>query len=192
MTSDSMKLTYTTIIVVILLISLSAMVRIEQFIPNVSPIAAIALLAGATLAAPFSFIVPIIAMVVSDAYIGFYSLPIMESVYGSFVLTVLLGTWLKGTRPAWKIIAATFAASTLFYLITNAAVWKFSGMYPQTLDGLFLSYYYAIPFYRNTLFGDMIYTYSLFLAAQHMPVVLAIMYQYAIRARKHFSGAHEN
>ena len=160
-------------LLIIALIAGAAFIRLIPHAPNATPVTAIALLGGATLAAPWSFVVPLAAMVAADIVIGFDAWPITLAIYGSFIVTVLLGRWLlRGQRSPWLILISSLLSSCLFYLITNAAVWKFSGMYPPTLDGLLLSYLYAIPFFRNTLLGDMAYVFSLFLAAQYAPVTV--------------------
>ncbi len=158
-------------LLVVGLIVLSSYIRTQQYFPNISPIAAIALFGGATLTAPWSFAVPLIAQFTSDVFIGFDRMPITYAIYASFIITVLFGSWLKKFSP-WRMLGASLASSTLFYLVTNAAVWKFSQLYPQTGDGLIMSYLYAIPFFRNTLFGDLIYSASLFLAYFYLPVIL--------------------
>jgi len=57
---------------------------------------------------------------------------------------------------------AALAGSVLFFLITNFGVWWFQSLYPHTLDGLIACYVAAIPFFRNTLLGDLLYTAVLF------------------------------
>lgn len=153
------------------LIIISSYIRTQQYFPNISPIAAIALFGGATLASPWSYALPLAAQLTSDIIIGFDRLPVTYAVYASFVVTVLFGSWLKKFSPL-RLLGASLASSTLFYLVTNAAVWRFSELYPQTSDGLILSYLYAIPFFRNTLFGDLIYSTSLFVAYFYVPVIV--------------------
>jgi hypothetical protein len=160
------------------LIVAAALIRIGQFIPNVAPISAIALLGGATLSPVAAFIVPTVAMLAADSVIGFDYWPITAAVYLSFALTVGLGMTLRGRWNPWRLAGVSILSSILFYLITNAAVWRFSGMYPPTLDGLWLSYWLALPFFRNTLFGDMAYTFTLFLAVQYVPVVFRALKRY--------------
>ncbi|MDR0574632.1 MAG: hypothetical protein LBG96_11490 [Tannerella sp.] len=46
--------------------------------------------------------------------------------------------------------------------VTNFGVWFSSGMYPQTLVGLQACYIAGIPFFWNTLLGDVVYTGVLF------------------------------
>ena len=53
-------------------------------------------------------------------------------------------------------------ASVIFFVVTNAAVWAFTPLYAHTLAGLMQSYTMAIPFFKNSLAGDLGYTAVLF------------------------------
>ncbi|TSA45434.1 hypothetical protein D4R52_02475, partial [bacterium] len=97
-----------------------------------------------------------------DIFIGFYNPSIMAAVYLSFLLSGLLGLWIKKNKTAGRVVSAAIFASVQFYLITNFAVWAFGTMYPHTLAGLLASYANAIPFFRNTLAGDLFYTGAMF------------------------------
>lgn len=151
---------------VVLLAIVAAAIRMVEHWPNVTPVAATALMAGSYLGLPWGLLLPGLVMVVSDTVIGFSSWPITAAVYGSFGATVWLGRGLLQQRTAWRVIEASLLASVLFYLVTNAAVWAFSGMYPLTAEGLRMSYWWGIPFFRNTLLGDLIFTGGFFLAAR--------------------------
>jgi hypothetical protein len=50
----------------------------------------------------------------------------------------------------------------LFFVVTNFGVWAFTDMYPRTGDGLTACFIAAIPFFRNTLAGDLFYAAVLF------------------------------
>lgn len=169
------------------LMAAAAFIRLVPHVPNATPVAAVALFGGATLPAPWSLAVPLLTMLVSDAVIGFDAWPITIAIYGSFSVSVLLGRSLRIRRGPGRILGATLASSVLFYLVTNAAVWWWSGMYPRSLDGLLLSYFYAIPFFRHTLYGDMAYTFSLFLAADYAPVIIRNLGQW----RERLAVAHQ-
>jgi hypothetical protein len=56
----------------------------------------------------------------------------------------------------------TLASSLMFFGVTNLAVWAAGSLYPRTLVGLILCYAAAIPFFRNSLIGDMAYAATLF------------------------------
>jgi hypothetical protein len=50
----------------------------------------------------------------------------------------------------------------LFFAITNFGMWLFSGFYPRTVEGLETCFVAAIPFFQNTLAGDLFYATLLF------------------------------
>lgn len=131
--------------------------------PNFAPITAIALFAGARMEKrSLAVLVPLAAMVASDAIIGFYDARILASVYASFILSGALGMLIRKRVTLWRVSGSAIASSLLFFLITNAAVWLFSGMYPSTLAGLAESYSMGLPFFRFTLLGDLFYTIVIF------------------------------
>jgi hypothetical protein len=101
-------------------------------------------------------------MFVSDIFIGFYSWPIMLSVYGSFFIASLLGEYIKNHKNVGSIAVVTLSSSIIFFLITNWAVWQFGTMYAHSWQGLLDSYLMAIPFFRNSLVGDIFYAGLLF------------------------------
>lgn len=141
----------------ILVILIAAILRLVPHEPNVAPIAAMALFGGAYLSRKWALVVPILAMIISDYFIGFHSLWMW--VYGSFLLTVVMGFWVRKNLSFKNIVLASTTSSILFYLITNFGVWFAGTMYPKTLAGLGQSYFMGLPFFRNTLVGD--YGYNL-------------------------------
>lgn len=133
-------------------------------IPNFAPIAAMALFGGVYfINKRYAILIPLAAMLVADIFIGFYSPWIMASVYGSFLLIGLLGLWLKDHKTLPNIIGASLIGSVAFFLLTNFAVWAVPhSLYPHTLQGLLQSYMMGLPFFRNTLMGDLFYTGAMF------------------------------
>ncbi|MBI4128010.1 MAG: hypothetical protein HY459_02970 [Parcubacteria group bacterium] len=144
-----------------LLILLIILGRILPHQWNVAPVAAAALLAGAILPRIWAIAVPFFGMLVSDFSIGFYEFPVMLSVYVSFIAAAFIGGWVRSFTPH-RIVLASLASSTLFFLVTNFAVWATADWYPKTFSGLGLSYLLGLPFFRNTLLGDLLYTGLLF------------------------------
>lgn len=139
-------------------ILLGALSRLIPHIPNFTPVAALALFGGYSLSKKQAFFMPLLIMFVSDLFIGFDSLPMRIFVYGSFLLTVLIGRSLKRSLSYKNMILASFASSILFFVITNFAVWMFTPLYLKTFNGLINCYLMALPFFRNTLLGDLFYT----------------------------------
>lgn len=133
--------------------------RVLPHAPNFAPVGAIALYGGAAFRNRLSaFSIPIAALVLSDLFIGFYTLPIMLSVYGSFLLAVGIGRWVRRRQTVVTVLAGALGSSLSFFLATNAAVWAFGSLYPKTAAGLFASYVAGLPFYRNTLLSDVFYS----------------------------------
>lgn len=130
---------------------------------NFAPIAAMALFSGTYfLDRKQAFIVPLVAMIISDAFIGFYNPLIMLSVYLCFSISVLIGVYIKKNKSLTNVIGSSLLSSVIFYLITNFAVWGFGNWYPFTVSGLMQSYIMAIPFFKWTLLGDLFYVTVMF------------------------------
>ena len=82
----------------------AALARILPHPANFAPIAAMALFGGTYMSKKQAFIIPLFAMTVSDMFIGFDSIPMRIAVYGSFLISVLIGLWLKNHKNAKTII----------------------------------------------------------------------------------------
>ena len=139
----------------------AAALRLVPHPPNFTPIAAMALFGGAYLPRrALAFVAPLAALVLSDLFLGFYHG--MPTVYFATGLIVLIGWWLSSRRSVVRIAAAALASSILFFVLTNLGMWAFSGIYPHTLAGLTACYLAAIPFFQNTVAGDLFYSGLLF------------------------------
>ena len=138
----------------------AAAFRLVPHPPNFAPIGAMALFGGAMLSKRWlAFAAPFGALLLSDAILGFHAT--MWAVYLAFGLIVALGMVLLKTRSTVRIAGASLAASLLFFIISNFAVWL-SGGYPMTLAGLAACYTAAIPFFWNSVAGDLFFSALLF------------------------------
>lgn len=144
------------IVVVILLIIVGVWSRFVPHPANFTALTAIALLSGAVLPRRISVIVPLLAMMVSDLFIGIHSLSVV--VWLSFACATLIGWWVARKLTVSRVVFASIASSTLFFIITNFAVWVEGRMYMLRIDGLVQCYVNALPFYRTMLLGDLLYT----------------------------------
>jgi len=61
-----------------------------------------------------------------------------------------------------NVIGAGLSASIIFFLVSNFGVWLGSPMYPQNISGLITCYITGIPFFGNTIGGDLFYSAVLF------------------------------
>ncbi|HET7673765.1 MAG TPA: DUF6580 family putative transport protein [Candidatus Saccharimonadales bacterium] len=146
----------------IVLIILGVLIRLEPHLANFAPIAAIALFAGVYLKRRYALLLPLSAMFMSDIVIGFDSIQSRLTVYGSFAFVGLIGLAVKKKKNIATIAGGSIAGSLVFYLITNFAYLYPASMYPHNLSGVIASYHNALPFFRNTLAGDLFYTGLLF------------------------------
>ena len=135
--------------------------RILPHEPNFAPIGALALFGGTYFKGWKAFVVPLAAMIISDLFLGFHST--MVWVYGSFLLISLLGKVFLSGRVKWrKLFGLSLLSSVLFYLITNFGVWAMGTMYVHDFSGLLQSYVMGLPFFRNTILGDITYNFVFF------------------------------
>lgn len=165
------------------LLCLASLLRLAPHLPNVAPIGAIALFAGARLTGRWIWLVPIAALLATDALIGWYTPAIMATVYGSFALIALLGRFLKNRSTVPSILGFSLIGSVFFFLTTNFAVWTWTLMYPPTAAGLVASYVNALPFFRNSVLGDLGYTALIF--GLYALAVAAVQRQRATSTSQH-------
>jgi len=143
-------------------IAAAAALRLVPHPPNFTPIGAMALFSGAYLGRrALAFLAPLAALLLSDLVLGL-GYPGMNFVYAATALTVLIGWTVSTRRSVLRVAAAALASSILFFVVTNFGMWLFSGFYPVTLGGLAACYVAAIPFFQNSLAGDLFYTGLLF------------------------------
>jgi uncharacterized membrane protein len=107
-----------------------------------------------------AFLVPFLALLLSDIFLGLHDT--MVYVYAGFALTVVIGFWIRKNMNIGRIALAVVGSSVLFFIISNFGAWFTSGLYPMTIDGLMQAYVAAIPFFQNSLLGNIAFTALLF------------------------------
>jgi len=142
------------------LIILAITLRFLPHLPNFAPITALALFAGVYFRGYWAYLLPLLAMIISDIFLGFHST--MFFVYFSLLLTVGIGALARSRKNPATVIAGTLLGSILFFVITNFGVWLTTSWYSPGIDGLIKCYYMALPFFRNSLTGDLFYAIILF------------------------------
>jgi len=164
------------VLVAMILVAASARLFLV-FIPNFAPIGAMALFGAANFSKRYqAFLFPLGAMWLSDLVINNYLYPrlfpdyydgtfawgISPWVYGAFALVVVLGWYLLEKVNVKNVVIASLSASVLFFLLTNFGVWMAGTMYPMTAEGLMTCFMAGIPFFGNTLAGDLFFSGVLF------------------------------
>ncbi|MDX1512583.1 MAG: DUF6580 family putative transport protein [Gammaproteobacteria bacterium] len=139
----------------------AAMLRLIPHPPNFAPVAAVALFAGAHVAdRRIAFLLPLIAMGLSDIFLGFHDGLVL--VYVCMCIAVAIGVWMRGRIGVLTVAGGSLLSAIIFFVVTNFGVWLTSGMYPVTFDGLVACYAAAIPFFQYTLAGNLFYAALLF------------------------------
>ncbi len=162
--------------IITLLILLACITRLMPHPFNFTAIGALALFSGSVISnKKLAFLIPTIAMLITDAIIGFHTS--MIPVYLCFAITVGIGIKMVKQINVLSVPAASISASILFFLVTNLPFWYADiSLYPLTWQGTVESYTAAIPFFGNQIAGDLFYSASLFgvyvLLKQRYPAVV--------------------
>lgn len=162
--------------VAITIIFSAVIMRLVPHIPNFAPVTAAALFGAAYLPRRYALLTPLIIMAISDyllLYISPFATPVFNFshiqplsaiftgttvwVWGSFMISGLLGLMLAKRPGSLRIGAVSLLASAQFFLITNFGVWA-AGAYARAPSGLMASYVAGLPFLRWTVLGDLFYT----------------------------------
>jgi vitamin B12 transporter len=151
----------------VLLVFLGAFSRLVPHPYNFAAIGSVALFSGARIPRRFALAVPLAAMAASDFLIDYGTgrraiTFVRLAVYGSFAAIVLVGRLAARTARPLRLGGLSIAGSLLFFLVTNFAVWASMATYPPTVAGLALCYSAAVPWFWNTLAGDLLGTALLF------------------------------
>lgn len=139
---------------------LLAIATLPRFLPhaaNFTPLGAVLIFTSKSYGYKKAILLGLIAMLISDLIIGF-------SYVSPFVYIGLLG-YVVGERllkiKYFGYLLAPLSGSIVFFLISNFGVWL-GPWYAHTFAGLVRCFTLAIPFYRNTVFGDLVFTTALF------------------------------
>lgn len=158
-----------------LLIFFVVALRVVEHPINATPMVAVMLFSAAIFKDwRWKIGVPVLALVLSDLLIelkngyGFHSATVM--VYATFGVIFMAGYFLLKKINVLRIVMASLTASILFYLITNFAFFypeapiadPSLGHYPHNLTGIIASYQAGLPFFKNMLVGDLMFSGILF------------------------------
>jgi hypothetical protein len=164
-----MRLNLKDLFVGAILVLVAVVSRVWLHLPNFAAMAAVGLFAGFYFKSNRAVIIPLLAVLISDLFIGMYDLGVMAFVYLAWMVPVSIGKSDFAVKGINKIAASVLTigsksllASLAFYLISNFGVWLFSGMYAVSFSGLLECYSLAVPFFRATILGDLAFSGALF------------------------------
>ena len=165
-------------IVLSLLVIAAALTRaLPYLIPhiwNFTAIGALAIFSGAQFSnRGLAFILPLAAMAISDIVIG-NGFSVL--VYIGFTAMVACGFLVRSKVTVTNVILASFISASVFFLITNFAFFYPATIYPHNFSGILTSYAAGLPFFRNMLIGNMVFSAVLFssfyLLSKRYPVLV--------------------
>lgn len=159
--------------IALVLLIIAALTRLLPHPYNFTPIGAIGLFGAAhferrwlALAVPFAALFLTDLFINNVVYSGIYpSFTWITSwwIYAAFAAVIATG-WilLRGKTTPGRIVGASLTASVFFFLITNASTWVETTIYPKTFAGLLTCYAAGLPFFGNTVMGDLFFSGVLF------------------------------
>lgn len=164
--------------VAVLLILLAVLSRIlptmDLSLSNFSPFIAVAFCGAVYCRKPWLWVMSFLALELSDIYLnnfhaqeyGFYwSLSGFIARASCFGFALLLGTWVAKRKSWLWLLNGSLIGAVVFYLVTNTQSWFTDPFYSKSLAGWWQAltighpeYPPTIYFFRNTLFGDLMFT----------------------------------
>ena len=159
-----------------LLIVMVAISRLLPHPPNFTPLGAMGLFGAAYFSRRyFAFIIPFAALWISDLFLNnlvyapmfpeyYQGFTLLGNgwTYAGFFLVVILGMKVLRKVRLTTVLGASLGASLIFFLVTNFGSWLGNPLYPQNGAGLLSAYGMGLPFFWNTLLGDLFYSALLF------------------------------
>ena len=146
------------------LILILAFARLIPHPPNFTPIIAVAIVSGYFFKnINLSLLTLLIAMLISDLFIGFYENVIF--VYASLLLITFVFHKISNKINFKNLFIYSFAGSLIFFIVSNFGVWALGSpgvsdiVYEKSLNGLIQCYVLAIPFFGNTFLSTIIFAY---------------------------------
>jgi hypothetical protein len=132
---------------------------------------------------------PVVILAASDVVLTkfVYSYPFSWDHYVTwawYTAIIWLGTNLRENSKPVRVIAAALTSSVSFFLLSNLAAWAaWTDLYPRSLKGIMESYVAGLPFFWNTLEGDLFFTMAMFAT----PV--AVHYLTGVFAKERYTAA---
>jgi len=164
--------------VAVILILLAALYRLlptlDLGLSNFSPVMAISFCGAVYFRNRWMWLVPFLALGLSDLYIDhFYareygfSWPVGGLIArgACFALALVIGSWVSRHKSWLNLLNGALLGAIVFYFVTNTQSWAADAFYAKTWSGWWQAltvghpeYPPTVLFFRNTLFGDLMFT----------------------------------
>ncbi len=152
----------------IVMAGVARIVNHELHLYNFAPLCALGLFSGAVIKDKrIAILLPVLAQLMGDLYIsifttwqGFYGIE-QVFVYAALLLVTFMGSTMREPK-AIKVLGYTVGGAVLFFILSNFGVWVAMETgkadlynYGTGFTGLVNTYVAAIPFFKNTLLGEL-------------------------------------
>ncbi len=164
--------------VAIILILLATLYRllptVDMGLSNISPVMAIAFCGAVYFRDKRMWAIPFVALMLSDIYINWfyakeygYTWPVSGTIARTacFGLALLIGAWVAKRKSWLNLLSGGLLGAIAFYIVTNTQSWAADPFYAKTIAGWWQAltighpeYPPTVYFFRNTLFGDLMFT----------------------------------
>jgi hypothetical protein len=145
-----------------LLVIVTAASRVVPHPWNFTPMIAVALFAGARIDRGWLAGLAVLGCVaLGDLALGSFGYDGFQWIYAAFLAPVAIGVLLRRRPALHTTLVAALASGFAFFAISNLAVFAGS-LYPHSWAGLAECFTAALPFYRNQIAGDLLFTAALF------------------------------
>ncbi len=151
------------------------------WLPNFSPLAAIALCGAIYFPKRTAFVLPLVALFVSDLILNaHYGVSLasdgMLTRYVALGVVSALGLLIRSNPRFASVMLASLAGSAFFYVLTNTGSWFAAPEYAKTFGGWIQSLTVGLPgypptwvFFRNAVVGDLFFS-AVFVASMALTV----------------------
>lgn len=167
-----------TIIAVILLMTICAFARLIPHMPNFTPVESLTIFGAAYLTKKhWAFFLSVLVIYLSDFIINntvarsffpdvhgivWFSSYMMYN-FVAMALIVLVSSKIISKVTFKNVGMSILLASVIFFIITNFGAWVYEkSLYSNDFRGLMASFMAGIPFFRNSLLSNIIFTTVIF------------------------------
>lgn len=180
---------------------------LEPAISNVAPIAALAFCGAAYLRDWRWCLIPFFALMLSDLWLDHYhatqfgySWSVGEILLRLcwFAAAVGVGRLVARRRNLFTLLSGALGSAAIFYVSTNTVAWAGDLFYAKTLAGWIQALTLGHPeypstlwFFRNTLFGDLLFT-GLFVLVMEIAATRRAAALFGPRPAGEYADGHED
>lgn len=145
---------------IMLFFTLGVLGRLWIHLPNLTPMGAILIVSSFHFFkkdSKWAYGLPFLILLMTDSVLGFYV--VMPFVYGAYFLNIVtVKLFQKYLNQSKDFIVLSLVNALVFYVVTNMGEWIMSPAYSKDLSGFTECMTLALPFFRNSLMGDLVYT----------------------------------